>query len=344
MQVKLWGVRGSLPTPMDGDEYRAKLVTALDHAKEQLLNSSDVDLDQIINSMHPAQKSIIGGETTCVEVRHDETQLILDLGTGARKLGYDITRRGQTGDFHVLLTHTHWDHIQGWLEFLPAHNPENTVHFYSCLENLEERFARQQHPEHAESTFAAMPCNRTFQYVPPGDTFQLGPYSITTQPLIHPGGSIAYKIEADGKTFVFATDTEFYGPEIHERMKEYHRFFNGAELLVMDAQYSLEEAEQRKGWGHTAMTIAVDCSIYWQIKELVLTHHEPAHNDETIWRLFEEASEYLMEFATPNRQLQIYTARIGRRIRVSQIQQILNAQSHITGLPRRRRLNQNSFK
>lgn len=313
MLIKLWGVRGSLPTPMDGDEVRAKMLGALDYARTIWQNNPERELGPLIDSMHPGLKSIIGGETTCVEVRKGEVELILDMGTGARRLGEDMLARGHTGDINVLFTHTHWDHIQGWLQFLPAYQPNNTVHFYSCLEDLEERLTRQQHPEHSNLSFADLPCKKVFHYIPPGESFTVGDCAITTQPLIHPGGSIAYKIEADGHTFIFATDTEFYGPEIHERMKEYDRFFHGADLLVMDAQYSLEEAEQRKGWGHTAMTIAVDCSLYWKVKELVLTHHEPAHNDETIWKLFAEASEYLQEFAPEGQQgaLRIYTAREG---------------------------------
>ena len=311
MQIKLWGVRGSLPTPMDQAEVRSKLVSALEHARNVWRATPDRDIADVIDSMHPGQKSIIGGETTCVEVRYGDVELILDLGTGARRLGIDVIERGHTGDINVLFTHTHWDHMQGWLEFGPAYNAANTVHFYSCLPDLEARLDRLQHPEHSRVTFADLPCKKVFHYIEPGHSFDVGACHITTQPLIHPGGSISYKIEADGRTFIFATDTEFYGPEIHERMKEYDRFFHGADLLVMDAQYSLEEAEQRKGWGHTAMTIAVDCSLYWDVKELVLTHHEPAHNDESIWKLFDEASEYLVEFAQQDKRLKIYTAKEG---------------------------------
>jgi phosphoribosyl 1,2-cyclic phosphodiesterase len=311
MLIKLWGVRGSLPTPMDRDEVRSKLVSAIEHAREAWRGEPDREIRDVIDSMHPGQKSIIGGETTCVEVRHGEVELIFDMGTGARRLGIDMMQRGHKGDINVLFTHTHWDHIQGWLEFQPAFQPDNTVHFYSCLEDLEERLALQQHPDHSSLRFADIPCKKVFHYIPPGDSFDIGECHVTTQPLIHPGGSISYKVEAGGKTFIFATDTEFYGPEIHERMKEYNRFFHGADLLVMDAQYSLEEAEQRKGWGHTAMTIAVDCSLYWNVKELVLTHHEPAHSDESIWKLFDEASEYLVEFAQQDKELKIYTAKEG---------------------------------
>ncbi len=296
---------------MSREEYHSKLLHALAFAKDEWGRDSAIEVGALIDAMHPGNKSIIGGETTCVEVLHEGVELILDLGTGARRLGRDMMERGHRGDIHILLTHTHWDHIQGWPHFEPASQEDNTVHFYSCLEDLEERLTRQQHSEHAPVSFPDTPCNKQFHYIPPGETFQIGPYNITTQPLIHPGGSISYKIKAGGKVFVFATDTEFYGPEIHERMKEYHRFFSNADLLVMDAQYSLEEAEQRKGWGHTAMTIAVDCSIYWGVKELVLTHHEPAHQDDTIWKLFDEASEYLTEFSSQHPGLNIYTAKEG---------------------------------
>jgi len=315
MQIKLWGVRGSLPTPMAREEYRYKLLQSLERAREIWREAPDRGEDAVYAELSAEQRSVIGGETTCVEVVHEDAQLIFDMGTGARKLGLDMLQRGRSGDIYVLLTHTHWDHIQGFPHFAPAFDPAATVHFFSCIDNLPQRFSRQQHLEHFRMSFADTPCGKVFHFIEPGEPFAIGPFTITTKQLIHPGGSAAYKVEAGGKTFIFATDTEFYGPELHQQMADYSAFFDDADLLVMDAQYSLEEAEQKKGWGHTAMTIAVDCSLHWKVRELVLTHHEPAHSDGAIWKLFDEASEYLREFSAANASagpgLQIYTAREG---------------------------------
>lgn len=311
MIVRLWGVRGSLPTPMNREEYHEKLIHAMEYARLIWQTAPDTTIEEIITGMHPNHKSVIGGDTTCVEVEHQGSILVMDLGTGARRLGMDLMRRNFRGDLHICLTHTHWDHIQGFPFFIPAYIPENKIHFFSCIANLKERFDRQQHFEHFPRPFDDMPAGIDFTCLEHGGSFKVGPFEIETKPLIHPGNSVAYKIKVGEKVFIFATDTEFYGPDLSEQMDDYLKFFQDADLLVMDAQYSLEEAEQKKGWGHTAMTVAVDCSLHWKVKKLVLTHHEPAHTDQAIWKLFDEACEYLNEFNPDGRELEIFMAKEG---------------------------------
>ena len=310
MQVKLWGVRGSLPTPMATDEFRSKIERILEKEHDRI-KKADTDLEDLITGLPVELSTVIGGDTTCVEVWSGDTQLILDMGTGARRLGETMVRKGAQNPINVLFTHTHWDHIQGWPHFAPGHEPGREVHFYSCLDNLEERLTLQQDAEFHPQAFSDGPAHKEFHYIPPCGSFQVGPFEITTQPLLHPGGSVSYKICAEGRTFIFATDTEFYGPDLSNLIQEYHGFFHQADLMVMDAQYSLTEAEQKKGWGHTAMTIAVDCCIHWQIKRLILTHHEPAHLDEKIYELYDKASTYLHESSSREHELDIYVAREG---------------------------------
>lgn len=296
---------------MTGAEYRHKLVNALAQACELWRSNPAQSSADLIRQLSPEFCGVIGGDTTCVEVRAGDDILILDLGTGSVRLGQQLERQDFRGDLHILLTHTHWDHIQGWPFFRPAYQAENHIHLYSCLPDLRQRLERQQHPDHFPLSFDRLPARVSFELLEPGASFSIGGFQVTTKPLIHPGGSIAYKIEYGGRSFTFATDTEFYGPDLHRQMDDYYAFFNHADLLVMDAQYSLEEAEQKRGWGHTAMTIAVDCSLHWQVRELALTHHEPAHGDHSIWEIFQEAHEYLAEFATGATELRIQMAREG---------------------------------
>ena len=310
MKVTLWGVRGSLPTPMHIGEYRNKLLSILRRSEKRLKDSS-VAINTIVEELPEELLGLVGGETTCVEVTCDGHRLVLDLGTGSRKLGYHIHDQGSGGVVNVLLTHTHWDHIQGWPYFEPAFDPNNAIHFYSCIEDLEDRFVGQQTSGYSQQAFHDTPSRKEFHYIEPCGVFDIGPFHITTQPLLHPGGSISYKIEAKGKTFIFATDTEFYGPDLSELILQYKEFFHDADLMMMDAQYSLQEAEQKKGWGHTAMTIAVDCCIHWKIKQLILTHHEPAHSDEKIYELYEKAYIYLEQSNPSKQDLKIHLAREG---------------------------------
>lgn len=301
VQIKLWGVRGSIPTPLSSGEYRERLKVALSHARERWQSEPDLSAEGVLAELSPEVLNLVGGETTCVEVRSGEHQLVIDLGTGARRLGYDMLSRGVKGDIHVLVTHTHWDHIQGWPFFVPGYIPDNTVHFYSCIQNCHQRFQRQQHFDHFPVEFDAMMSKKEFHTFPAGGNFAVGPFQVSTLELAHPGGSVAYRIEANGKKFIFATDTEFSGDDLDEQIARYSSFFEGADLLVMDAQYTLDEAKQKIGWGHTAMVISVDCALKWKVRRLVLTHHEPAHQDEKIHTLFAEASKHLEQNANGHR-------------------------------------------
>ena len=310
MRIKLWGVRGSLPTPMGAAEYQSVLMEALAVAAQVHRTNPSCNAQQIFDAIPERYRQVIGGETTCVEVEAANTVILMDTGTGARRAGQDMVRRG-IKDVHILVTHTHWDHIQGFPFFQPAYSPDVSLHFYSCIPNLEERFTTQQHPDHQLAQFRDLPCKKSFTTVEQGTPFQVGSLTVDAQPLIHPGGSASYKIRHNERTFVFATDTEFYGPELSTLVQKYDRFFHGADMLIIDAQYSLTEAEQKRGWGHTAMTIAVDCAMHWDIGKLGLTHHEPAHSDETVRELFARATEYLEENNPQKHRMELYLAREG---------------------------------
>ena len=301
MRIKLWGVRGSLPTPMGVQEYQTILGHALAHAQNDFRANPSITAEQLYEGIPAQYRRVIGGDTTCVEVDYRGTCIVMDMGTGARRAGLSIAKRALR-DIYVLITHTHWDHIQGFPFFAPAYDPGVTIHFYSCIPDLHERFIRQQHPHYHHVKFEDLPCKTTFTYVEQGEQFEIGNLQMEAQPLIHPGGSASYKIRKENQTFVFATDTEFYGPDLSMLVKKYDQFFHAADLLIIDAQYSLTEAEQKRGWGHTAMTIAVDCAMHWDIERLGLTHHEPAHSDETIRELFARAHEYL-EANNPHRHM-----------------------------------------
>ncbi len=311
MNVKLWGVRGSIPAPLGPEDYQSRLLRALAIARDAWEQNPDLEPESLLEKMPEHLHTIVGGETTCVEVRSGDVQLILDMGTGARRLGYDILGRGYKGPLHVLMTHTHWDHIQGWPFFVPGYIPDYEVHFYSCMDDCENRFIGQQIEYYFPVTFDSMGSGRKFHQVKPGDSFEIGPFNIRTEDLQHPGGSTSYRIECDGRSFVFATDTEFFGPGLADQIESKRSFFEGADLLVMDAQYTPEEAEQKKGWGHTSMQTAVECALKWKVKQLVFTHHEPAHTDDATYKIFDDARKFLKDNNPNGHVLELAVAREG---------------------------------
>lgn len=292
MIIKLYGVRGSLPAPMLNRDFRLRLKDVLTLAIEQNLKSTS-DIEPFIDALPDYLSFTTGGDTTCVTVRVDDDLFILDAGTGIRVLGDELLH-GPAGHgkavIHLLFTHTHWDHIQGIPFFKPLYIPGNEVHFYSPLPDLEERLAYQ-----TDDRFFPMPFHQTastkFFHQIKGELNIRPGLKIDTHPLKHPGGSFAYRFRSENKTFIFATDVEFNGDDLLNR-NDHLDFFHDADLLVLDAQYTLDESFMKIDWGHTSYSMAVNCGVHWRIKNLVLTHHEPAYNDRRIYENYENAIEH----------------------------------------------------
>ena len=318
MQIKLWGVRGSIPTPTPDVEYREKLVAVLQSAIRQGL-SSEQEIAGFVESLPPYLSHVYGGDTTClsVETRRNSLPVVVDCGTGLRALGDELMAgpagRGE-GELHVLLTHTHLDHINGLPFFKPLYIPGNIVHFYSPFDNLETRLVRQQIEPFFPMPFQQMAANKFFHRITEQEPLELEDGTVVDcYPLKHPGGSFAYRFRQNSHSFVFATDVEFTGTDL-EHMDRNHAFFGGADLLVMDAQYTLDDHFSRFDWGHTSLTMAVNCGVRWQVKNLVLTHHEPAYTDERLYRNYLSAIEHreAMSSALPR----LYLARQGMQFQV----------------------------
>jgi phosphoribosyl 1,2-cyclic phosphodiesterase len=293
VRIKFWGVRGSIPAPLDTEGLRRKLTGALEFARDTWKKDRSVSVSDIVQSLPDQYGRVVGGDTTCIEVNYKEHRVVIDLGTGSRKLGYQIMKdMPGGGDIYVLMTHTHWDHVQGLPFFLPVYIPKYHLHFYSALPDLEKRLKLQQKFDYFPVKFEQTGSKKTFHNFNCGDRFTINGMNISTAALIHPGGSVAYRIEAGNKSFIMSTDTEFFGARLDELVEHYRPFYNKADMVVLDAQYSLLEAEEKVGWGHTAMFTAIDCAVNWGVKKLVLTHHEPSHPEEQTHQLYADAMSY----------------------------------------------------
>lgn len=292
MIIKLYGVRGSLPAPLLNRDLRSRLRQILRLAVERQLNAVD-RIDPFLDDLPDYLGFTTGGDTTCITVRRNEELFIVDAGTGLRVLGDELLP-GPAGQgkavLHILFTHTHWDHIHGLPFFKPLYIPGNEIHFYSPLPDLEERLAYQ-----TDERFFPMPFHRTastkFFHRLDGELEIRPGLLVDTHPLKHPGGSFAYRFREAGRKFIFATDVEFNGDDLLDR-NDHLNFFSEADLLILDAQYTLDESFMKIDWGHTSFSMAVNCAVHWKVKNLVLTHHEPAYNDRRIYENYENAIEH----------------------------------------------------
>lgn len=253
MRVKFWGTRGSIACPSP-DYIR------------------------------------YGGNTSCLEVDVDGRRIILDAGTGIRPLGAEFLARNITRA-HILLTHTHWDHINGFPFFAPAYIP--TGDFHVLAGHLKERggiqnvFARQM----ADPTFpvplAAMQSNPVFEDIDAGDDFDLYPgVHVRTCALNHPSGATGYRIEHAGKAFCYITDTEHLPGKPDTNILG---LIEGADLVAYDCTYTEEEFPAKVGWGHSTWNEGMRLCQAAGAKTLGIFHHDPAHDDTFMEALEAEA-------------------------------------------------------
>lgn len=296
MKVRFWGARGSIPTPMSEAELQEKIKTAL-------LGAVGVDLtdreavDRYVERLPPAVCSTAGGNTSCIELRAGDAVFILDCGSGMRALGSALLKedfgKGQ-GVAHIFLTHTHWDHVQGFPFFNPAYVPGNTLHFHSPYPDLEMRFEDQQREVFFPVPLDYMRATRTWEVLDPTQVVEIAGVKVELILLSHPGGAYAYRFTYNDKVMVYATDGEYHRMDT-ESTARYVEFFRKADLLVFDAQYSFEQAiDAKRDWGHSTPKMGAELAFRAGVKRLALYHHDPIATDESLWAAVDEAYHHLV--------------------------------------------------
>ena len=265
MTLKFWGVRGSIPTPGP-------------------------------TTLH------YGGNTSCLEVRAGDQIIILDAGTGLRLLGQQLLSDFGEGalDLTLLLTHTHWDHIQGLPFFLPVYQPNNQLRilgYEGARVGLQTVLNSQMESPFFPIGLNEVPANIRIEELKDWN-FNIGAVQVKACPACHPGVCVGYRIEAGGHSMAFFPDNELrhhqhggtMGPGKIKRIPEARRndarqlaeFVKGVDVLVMDSQYDSEEYRRHEGWGHGCVDEVVALALEAHVKRLYLFHHDPNHDDEKI--------------------------------------------------------------
>ncbi|MBI5843798.1 MAG: MBL fold metallo-hydrolase [Deltaproteobacteria bacterium] len=242
----------------------------------------------------PGRETIrYGGNTPCVAVRCDGELFILDAGTGLRVLGEELMEgpfgRGG-GRATLLVTHTHWDHIQGFPFFRPAYVPGNSFQIagmHQINKGLETAMHHQQQYQNFPVLLNQMPARIVFNALSEDAGLSLGDTTISTTELNHPGGACAYRVEYKGHAVVYATDTEHYA-SIDLRLLN---LCLGADLLIYDTTYSPAEYAEHRGWGHSTYAEGVRLARAAGVKALHMFHHHPSHTDEMMEAMLVEARE-----------------------------------------------------
>jgi phosphoribosyl 1,2-cyclic phosphodiesterase len=244
-----------------------------------------------------------GGNTSCVEVRLDDgTRLILDAGTGIRALGLELVE--QAAPIHLLLTHLHLDHLEGLGFFQPLWRPDAELHIWgppSPVESLARRISRYLSPPLFPIQLSDAPSQVTFHDVP-GEAWTIGGATLTAQHVVHPGPTLAYRIEGDGATLAYVPDHEPYlGGTLVDHDTDWISGLDvafEADLLLHDAQYTEEEYPARVGWGHSSTAHCVEFAQVAGARRLVLFHHDPFHSDDDLERIEARAGDHWGDPAT----------------------------------------------
>lgn len=274
MKIRFWGVRGSYPVP-------------------------------------GAQTNRYGGNTSCVQVvPKDGPIIVIDAGTGLRRLGKDLMQGSFSegrGAAHLLISHTHWDHIQGLPFFAPLYQEGNRFYVYARQRDdthLRAVFASQTEDPYFPVPFNAVKADVAFRELVEGARFEIGNVKVGCTRLNHPWIAMAYRLDCDGASVVYATDTapftdillenEFIktpprvgeppSPEHQAKLKEMRDglvdLCRGADFLIYDTQFTVEEYRQRPHWGHSTPNDAIEIAMAAGVKQLALFHHAPERSDE----------------------------------------------------------------
>jgi len=262
--LTFWGTRGSIPTPGPGTTR-------------------------------------YGGNTACLSIAGAGRLVILDAGSGLRPLGHDLmVHRDGPLKADILISHTHWDHIQGLPFFKPLSAPGNEFCIFGAAQNgvpLEEILRHQMDPMVFPVPLTALAAKVQVTEVVPGD-FVLTDFRVSAYRLRHPGTTLGYRLtpKHSGRSIAYVTDNELgeggdypVGPDWRPGLA---RFLQGTDTLIHDAMYSEQIVQARRGWGHSTPREAVELAGEAGCRRLVLFHHEPEHDDSAIDRLLEDTREF----------------------------------------------------
>lgn len=256
-QIKFWGVRGSIPCP--GSETVR-----------------------------------YGGNTSCVEMQVGTERLIFDGGTGLRMLGESLLNENPV-TARLLFTHSHWDHIQGFPFFTPAFIKGNCFKIYAVPSPNGATMKQRLHDQMLHPNFPVplqiMQANLEFFDLEAGETLDFGEITVETRQLNHPGEAVGYRVNWRGLSAAYITDTEHFPDALDKNVLWLAR---SADVMVIDATYTDAEysnpKQSRVGWGHSTWQEAVKIARAARVKQLVLFHHDPSHDDDFLDRIGEEAT------------------------------------------------------
>ncbi|HYD31644.1 MAG TPA: MBL fold metallo-hydrolase [Azospirillaceae bacterium] len=317
MLVRFWGTFGSLPAPVSATDVRGKLRAALTAAAGRTF-AGDAELDAFIDGELTFDvRGTYGGDTSCVELTTGgDDYVICDAGSGLRTFGERlVAERGPTGHtIHLFQSHLHWDHLMGFPFFVPAYISGNRIIVYGCHANIREAYQVQMSAPFFPVDFSRLGASVEFVRLEPGQDYQIAGLTMRAMKQYHAGDSYGFRFSRNGKTVIYATDSEhkFRRPEDRQPFID---FFRDADLLIFDAMYTLVESlTLKEDWGHSSNVVGIELAQAAGVRMLALFHHDPSAGDGTITRRYQDSQRY--QRLTGERMVEVITAYDGLEVTV----------------------------
>ncbi|MEK7389117.1 MAG: MBL fold metallo-hydrolase [Elusimicrobiota bacterium] len=285
MRVRFWGVRGSIPSP------------------------------------GPATVRY-GGNTPCVEIQAGEELIIVDAGTGIRELGLDLLKRavGSPIQGSLFIGHSHWDHIQGFPFFTPLYLPSSRFQVFGMhgtTKSFQDVMAGQMHSTYFPVQLQDLGSKPEF--VELTAPIEIGPVKVSHHFLNHPGITVGFRFEHAGKVVSYISDHEPYstlntkGEFSDKEDAAIARFVAGSDMLICEAQYTVDEYKIKRGWGHSTFNSVLDLAQLAGVARVALFHHDPLHTDDTMDAMIAES---LSLISSRSLTLECFAAREGQVVQL----------------------------
>lgn len=280
MLIKCWGARGSIPVSgKNFDKY--------------------------------------GGDTTCMEINYGGKGIIvIDAGTGIRLLGNKLVASGEKPLIHLLLTHAHWDHLSGFPFFKPIYIKGNIITVYGpqpTQRSLKKIISKTMEAPYFPVEFEDV--NADISFVSTGNHgYSIESVKIKTIPISHPNRGVGYRLEENGRSFVFLTDNELtYRHKFGRRFDDYLKFAEGADIFIHDAEYTREEYAVTKRWGHSVYLDALDLALKAGVKSFGLFHHNQDRTDTAVDGMVRSCKKIISERGS---KMKCFAVRAGQEMKV----------------------------
>ena len=327
MRIKVWGARGSIPTPIRPEDVRQKIISAIlnmsetrGELREKLAATifSDSQLtsgatwsksagpgntpekhqqerqkfvEAYLDQLSPLAGTTASGNTPCLEIQSGDDLFIIDAGSGIRELGLQLMKGDWglgKGVIHLFFSHPHWDHIQGFPFFRPAFIPGNKIFIYS-VHDIEAALRRQQEFISFPVSLDYMQATMEFIRLEPNDVLEFNDLRVRTWRNFHPGDAYSFRFEKGNKSFVYASDASYpVGTDIEPHVK----FFEKTDLLIFDSQFTQRESDEKEDWGHSSSFVGIELAQAATVKELLLYHYDPTFSDKELEKILEDTLKF----------------------------------------------------